>query len=144
MPQTVSVIQGLTAIPIGLLTPALDGNGPYATGNHVLSTWLDGAATRNVSDTFGVIIQVNGAIAPKLGVTPGFSDGTDVDLDTFDIRLTQLAALHQLLGGAWVATQVHDVFYAPFMTRWAEDLPGRIGLYVSPTWSVDLYYLKTI
>ncbi len=144
MPQTVNVSDTFIHLPIGVLTPALDGNGPYGAGNHALTTWLDGATLRNVSDTFGVIVQINGAIAPKLGRVQGFDDGGTVNLELFEFRITQLAALHQTLFGTWVATQVQDVFYAPYMTRWAEDLPGKIGLYVSPTWSVDLYYLKTI
>jgi len=144
MGQVVSVIQALTALPIGVLTPALDGNGPYGPGNHALTSWLDGATSRNVSDTYGVVIQVNGAIAPKLGLTVGFDDGGTVVLDEFDMRIVQLAVLHQANTGVWVATQVVDCFYVPILTRWAEDLPGKIGLYVSPTWSVDLYYLKTI
>jgi hypothetical protein len=144
MPATVGIIQGLQNIPLGLLTNSLDLDGPYAAGNHTLTQWNDGGVIRNVSDTFGVIVQINGAIAPKLGLQVGYSDGVAVDLDTFDQRITQIAIQHQLVTGAWVADQVVDVFYAPFLMRWAEDLPGRVGLYVSPTWHVDLLYLKTI
>lgn len=119
----------------------LDGNGPYGPGNHVLSTWLNGASLSNVSDTFGVVVQFNGAIPPKLGLVIGFDDGGTVNLDEFQLRLVQLVALHQLLSGTWVPSQVVDLHALPFMIRWAEALPGRVGLYVSPGISVDLYYL---
>lgn len=141
---TVGIIDTITKIPLGLLTPALDGNGPFGHGVHSLTTWKDGGTTRNVSDTFGVVVQVSGAIAPQLGRLLGFDDGGAVNLDVFQDRIVQVAALHQLLGGAWVADQVQECYYAPQVIRWVEDLPGKIGLYVGPTWSVDLYFLKTI
>lgn len=144
MPQSVNIIDTFTGLPIGILTPSLDTNGPYGFGNHALTTWRDGATVRNVSDTYGVIVQVNGAIAQNLGLVPGFDDGGTVVLDEFEKRIVQLAVLHQANTGVWIATQVIDCFYVPILTRWAEDLPGKIGLYVSPTWSIDLYYLKTI
>ena len=141
---TIGVIDVIQNLPIGVLTPLLDGNGPYSAGNHIISTWNDSGTTRNVSDSFGVIVQINGAIASKLGRTIGFDDGAAVNLDVFEDRITQLAALHQMLGGAWIATQVSDVVYAPALFRWVEALPGRIGLYVSPTWAVDLYFLRAL
>jgi hypothetical protein len=141
---SIGIIDVINELPIGALQPLLDGNGPYAAGNHVLTTWLDGATTRNVNDTFGVVVQVNGAIAPQLGRQIGFDDGGTVNLDRFDMRLCQFAALHQMFGGAWIATQVADVFWAPTLFRWVEALPGRVGLYVSPTWAVDLYYLRAL
>lgn len=144
MSATVGIIQGLTNIPLGLLTNSVDLLGPYAPGNHTLTQWKDGAVTRNVSDTFGVLVTINGAIAPKLGLELGYSDGVAVDTSYFEERIVQVVVQHQLVTGAWVASQVADVFYFPFLLRWAEDLPGRIGLYVAPTWHVDLLYLKTI
>jgi hypothetical protein len=141
---SVSIIDTLTGLPLGVLTPSVDTLGPYGPGNHRLTQWRDGATTRNVSDTFGVVVQISGAIAPQLGRAPGFDDGGSVNLQTYHQRITQLATLHQLLGGAWVPTQTIDIYYAPQLVRWVESLPGVIGLYVGPTWSVDLYYLKTI
>jgi hypothetical protein len=144
MAPTVGIIQGLTQIPIGLLQSKLDGNGPYGFGSHTLTTWLDGAVTRNVSDTFGVVVQINGAIAPALGRRLGYDDGAVVNCDIFDLPIVQVVQQHQDLSGAWLVTELVEVQFAPFMMRWAEDLPGRIGLYVSPTWSVDLFYLSPI
>jgi hypothetical protein len=141
---TVGIIQGLQAVPIGLLQTKLDGNGPYAAGNHTLTTWKDGGVIRNVSDTFGVVVQINGAIAQFLGRTVGYDDGVVVNTDEYEDRIVQVVQMHQDLSGAWLVTQLLDIFYAPFMARWSEDLPGRVGLYVSPTWSVDLFYLTPI
>lgn len=140
----VGIIDVITQLPIGILTPVLDADGPFTAGNHPITTWHDGALIRSVADTFGVIVQVNGAIAPELGRTIGFDDGGTVNLDYFEDRILQLSALHQMLGGAWIATQVEDIYYLPWLARWVEALPGKIGLYVAPTWSVDLYFLRAL
>lgn len=140
----VGIIDTISTLPLGLLTPRIDTNGPYTAGNWIISTWNDSGTTRNVSDSFGVILDINGAIAPALGREQGFSDGGSVDLTKFELRITQFAALHQMLGGAWIASQVADVFIMPALYRWAEALPGRVGLYVTPTWNVDLYFLRAL
>jgi hypothetical protein len=145
MAQVVGIIDTIDHLPLGILQPKLDGNGPYAYGSSLtLSTWLDGATTRQVNDTWGVVVQINGAIAPALGRQVGYDDGAAVNADEYDLRIVQVAVQHQLLGGAWIISQLEDVHYAPFMVRWAEATPGRLGLYVSPTWSVDLYYLTPL
>jgi len=140
----IGIIQSFTQLPLGLLDVALDAAGPYGPGNHALTTWMQGATVRNVSDTFGVVIQINGAIAPKLGLIPGFDDGGTIQLDLFQTRILQVAQLFQLRSGTWVAADARNVNYAPYLLRWVEDQPGKIGLYVGPTWAVDLYYLITI
>lgn len=140
----VGIIQAFTQLPIGLLDTALDSNGPYGAGNHSLTTWKQGSTVRSVSDTFGCVVQISGAIAPKLGLTPGYDDGGTIQLDLFERRIVQLAQLFQTRSGTWVAMNAQNIFYAPYLIRWVEDQPGKIGLYVSPTWSVDLYYLITL
>lgn len=142
MPQ-IGIIDFAFSPPIGILNPFLDGNGPYGFGQHSLTTWLDGATTRNVSNTFGVQLQFNGAIAPELGLVPGFDDGGLIVADTFDMRLVQVVALHQYLSGAWTITQIEDIHVLPLTIRWQEALPGKLGLYVSPTVAVDLFFLLT-
>ena len=137
----IGIIDVINNLPIGILTPVLDTDGPYAAGNHSITTWHAGAVLHNVGDTFGVIVQINGAIAPHLGRQIGYDDGVAVNLDLYETRITQVAVLHQMLGGAWVATQAADIVYAPNLIRWVEASPGKLGLYVSPTWSVDLYFL---
>jgi hypothetical protein len=127
--------------PIGLLTSHLDANGPYGPGNHTNTTWKDGATVRNVNDTFGVQLNFNGAIPSKLGLTIGYDDGALVVMDEFDMRLVQLVVQHQLASGVWVVTQLEDIHAMPLVVRWAEALPGRVGLYVAPGIHVDLFYL---
>lgn len=140
-----NVTQGLIdfalAPPIGVLNAHLDGFGPYGPGNHTLTTWQNAGVTSNVSDTFGLVMQFNGAIPPKLGLTLGYDDGALIVTDEFEMRLVQLVAQHQLLSGAWVVTQIEDIHVLPLTIRWAESLPGRVGLYIAPGINVDLFYL---
>lgn len=140
----IGIIQSFTQLPIGVLRTRVDAAGPYSAGNHALTTWSDGGTIRNVSDTFGVVLQVNGAIAPHLGLLPGFNDGGTIVLDQFEKRIAQVAQLFQDLSGVWVPLDVRNIFVLPYLLRWVEDQPGKIGLYVAPTWSVDLYYLITV
>jgi hypothetical protein len=127
--------------PVGVLNTHLDGNGPYGPGNHTLTQWLNSGVLSNVSDTFGLYVNFNGAIPPKLGLTIGYSDGALVVLDEYQDRLVQLVVQHQLISGAWVPTQVADLNALPTFVRWAEALPGRVGLYIAPGIHIDLFYL---
>lgn len=140
---TVQIIDTIATVPLGLLQPMLDTNGPF-TGNNIRDTWGHGGVTYNIADSFGCILQVSGAIAPHLGRTFGVDDGGAIVLDQFEDRIVQAAAIHQLFGGSYVASQVVDCFYLPTLIRWAETLPGRLGLYVSPTWAVDVYFLRAL
>jgi hypothetical protein len=146
MPNTPQSVIDFFLVPqIGELQAKLDENGPYPHGNHILNTWKSAGVTLQVKNTAGVIVQFNGAIPAKLGRTPGFDDGGTVILDLFEERLVQLAALHQLaFSGPWVATQVEEIYYLPYLVKWAEALPGIVGLYNAPGITVDLYYLVTI
>jgi hypothetical protein len=140
----IGIIQSFTQLPIGVLDTALDSAGPYGPGSHSLTTWSQSGTIRNVNDTFGVVIQVSGAIAPKLGLQPGFDDGGTVVLDTFQLRPVQAVQLFQTRSGVWVPLDVRNIMWLPYLLRWVEDQPGKLGLYVAPTWHVDLYYLITI
>lgn len=120
----------------------LDLAGPYGSGSHTLTTWDNAGVTTAVSDTYGVMVQFNGAIPPKLGLQPGYSDGVLIDADVFEARIAQLVIQHQTLSGAWLITQLVDLFVLPFTIRWSEALPGRVGLFVSPFVAVDLFYLR--
>ena len=138
---TQTLIDFALAPPLGVLNAHLDGNGPYGAGSHTLTTWDNAGSTSNVADTFGVLCQFNGAIPPFLGLTIGYDDGASIVMDEYNQRLLQLVAQHQLISGAWVVSQVADLFALPFLVRWQEALPGRVGLYVAPDLSVDLFYL---
>lgn len=147
MPVTSGIIDTALHPPLGLLTNLLDGNGPYA-GDNLLTTWLDGATTRNVSDTFGVLAIVNGAIPPKLGFELGAAMGgaTPFTGDEYEERLVQVVVQHQLtLGlGGWVTTQVVDSHFLAILILWQEALPGRIGVRTLPGISMDLQFLRAV
>lgn len=132
--------------PLGVLRPHLDYHGPYS-GNVTLDVW---SATPGpvftdiaVADTFGTIVQVNGAIPSGLGRTLGWNDALGLYTgDIYEERLVQVVVQHQLLGGAWVNSQVFDIRSFPVPLLWAEALPGRLGLLVAPGLSFDLFYLQ--
>jgi hypothetical protein len=138
----IGIIDFATSPPIGILVPLLDGNGPYTSGIHTLTSWDDSGTTRSVSDTYGVQINFNGSIPPKLGLVPGYDDGGLIVADTFDLRLVQLVVMHQFLTGPWTITQIEGIHTLPLTLRWQEALPGKIGLYVLPGIAVDLFFLR--
>jgi len=127
----------------GFLNTHLDTAGPYGAGNHTLTTWTPaGSPAQPVANTFGVLLQFNGAIPPHLGLQLGYDDGGLIVTDRFDLTLVQLVVQHQFLSGAWVVTQLEDVHILPSSRRWVEALPGRVGLHVLPGIAVDLFYLR--
>jgi len=140
-----NITQGLIdfalAPPLGVMNPHLDGNGPYGAGNHTLTTWLNSGVLSSVANTFGLVMNFNGAIPSKLGLTIGYTDGALIVTDEYEMRLVQLVVQHQLLGGTWVVSQIEDIFVLPLTIRWTEALPGRVGLYIAPGIHVDLFYL---
>jgi len=129
--------------PIGVLNPHLDTAGPYGSGNHTLTTWTpSGFPAQPVANTYGVMVQFNGAIPPKLGLIPGYDDGALIVTDFYEFRLVQLVVQHQFLGGAWTVTQIEQLHVLPFTIRWQEATPGRVGLFVLAGIQVDLFYLQ--
>jgi hypothetical protein len=142
MPSVVqTIIDFALSPPIGVLKPILDAAGPYAAGNHTLGTYTAGIVAVPVELSFGVILQAAGTFPPAAGFVVGYDDGVNVVRDEYFDRIAQLSVQHQLQTGAWVVTQEVDSFVLSTVIRWREALPGRIGLYVSPNWSVDLFYL---
>ena len=144
MPSTQSVIDFLLVPQLGELDAVLDVNGPYYGGTSwTFTTFNDGSVIWSVSASGGVAVQFNGAIPAHLGLKVGYDDGASIQTDQFDFRLVQLVVMHQLHSGQWVVSQLEDIYTLPFVVRWTEALPGKIGLYVLPGVSVDLYYLQT-
>lgn len=141
----VGIVEQFIHPPLVLLRPHLDYFGPYS-GNVELGEWAytpgPTFSVRNVSDTFGVMIQLNGSIPAGWGYTNGWvSDDAQYDESTYDPRLAQLVVQHQLLGGAWVTTQMLEVVEFPRAVLWDVALPGRLGLLVAPGLAFDLFYL---
>jgi hypothetical protein len=132
--------------PIGILRPHLDYFGPYS-GNETLTEWSStpGPVFTHVavSNTFGVLVQLNGIIPAGYGLTLGWnsSDGL-YTADEYEIRLCQLVVQHQFLSGAWTTTQVVDVRSFPTTVLWSVALPGRIGILAAPGLAFDLFYLQ--
>lgn len=131
--------------PIGLLVPHLDYRGPYSD-NATLTTWSITAGPvytdSPVANTFGVLVQLAGAIPVERGFITGWvSPDAQYDEAEYDIPLTQLVVQHQFLSGAWTTTQREWIRSWPFTLLWDVALPGRIGLLVSPGLAVDLFYL---
>jgi hypothetical protein len=133
--------------PVGALTNKLDTNGPYTAGSHTLTTWNDSGTTRQVSDTFGVLAIVNGAIPAYWGREIGWDDPITAAGGTYyEGRVLQVVVQHQLLLGlgGWIDTDTYDLNRAFNLCLWHEAFPGRIGLLVAPGWSFDLQYLMAL
>jgi hypothetical protein len=148
MPTTAGIIDFALHPPLGLLTNKRDVTGPYS-GDNLLTTWNDSGTIRNVSDTFGVLVIVDGAIPPKLGLTLGCSMGGSsiFEGDEYQQRLAQVVVQHQLFPvvfGGWVTTQIVDTHSLATLILWQEALPGRIGLRTLPGISMDLQYLRAL
>jgi len=131
--------------PLGFLAPYLDYHGPFY-GYYTFTEWGSTPGPtiidRSVTDTFGVLVTVNGSIPVGLGYTNGWiSDTFDSDESVYDERLAQLIVQHEFAGGGWITTQTINVHTFPKLVLWETALPGRIGLLTSPAVEIDLYYL---
>jgi hypothetical protein len=130
--------------PIGTLRQHLDGNGPYGPGTHTLTTWSLDGADHDVSDSFGVLAQVNGAIPSSWGYKDGWvSPDAQYDAQHYYNRICQLV-VQQFLGGAWITTQLLDAQDILVAMLWEVALPGRLGLWVPPALAIDLYFLRIL
>lgn len=142
---TSGLIDFINAPPLGLLAAHLDFFGPYS-GNVTVSQWSRTPGpifeTIDVSNSFGVLWQLNGPIPTHWSFTTGWvSDDGQNDESTYRPRLAQLNVQHQLLSGGWVTTQRVEVNSFPGFMRWDEALPGRLGLLVAPHIALDLFFL---
>lgn len=130
--------------PLGLVRTALDNFGPYTAGSHELRNfgWDNGVITpRPVSQTVGVIAQLNGAIPSGWGFTTGWvSNDGQSDEASYEPPLAQLVTQHQLLSGLWVTTQRVVIDRFPALLLWEVAAPGRVGLMVAPRLAFDLLY----
>jgi hypothetical protein len=151
VPATVDVIDSITNVPLASLQQVLDTGGPYGPGSHTLTdfttagAFLLPAGTYPVSGTYGVIVQVNGAIPPESGYMFGWNDAALLPSgDTYFDRFAQLALLHFLpITGAAVVTQLEDVRTISQLFLWPILLlsPAKIGLWVAPNMHIDLFYM---
>ncbi len=123
----------------------LDYHGPY-TGNHTLTQWslTPGPIFTDyaVSDSFGVMVQINGAIPPGWGFVSGWTT-TDGLYD--DARYTPpfgtLVMQRQMADGGWATTQRATLDRFPMLVQWQLAVPGRLGLLCAPNIALDLLYM---
>ena len=146
-PTTVAqgLIDFLLHPPYSALQPNLDYLGPY-TLNNTLTTWsiTPGPVflTRDVRESYGVMMIVNGSIPPNWGFSLGwYSDDGLYDEASFDPPLAQLVVQHQFPTGAWITTQRAEMRTTTTALLWDVALPGRLGLRVAPNLAVDLFYI---
>jgi hypothetical protein len=154
MPGTVptGVAQFVVTPPISLLTPVLDENGPYATGDHTITDFLTTVAhgllpagTWPIGGTYGVLVQPNGTIPITWGARIGWDSGgaTGNEGWIYFNRFAQVVVQHQALSGAFLTIQVEDCralqTYIP--TIFIPLGGDRIGLHVEPDVAVDLFFM---
>lgn len=142
------VIDFFTRPPLGVMSLALDENGPY-TGNRTLTQWSQGPGPvftqRPVSQSYGVQVQLAGSIPTKWGFTDGWrSDDGQYDESDYFPPLGQLIAQHRLASGQWVTTNKELVSSFPVTTFWNVAFPGRVGLRTAPGISFDLFYVYLV
>lgn len=142
----------LVTPPISLLTPVLDENGPYTFGSHTITDFLTTTAhgllpagTWPIGGTYGVVVQVNGAIPVTLGYSLGYDSGGAVGFEGYRYfeRFAQVVVMHQSLSGAFITIQDQDVTH---VQEWIPTVfiplgGDRIGLFVEPAVAVDLYFM---
>lgn len=135
------IIDFFTSPPIENLDPALDENGPFTAGSHTFELWRHDGVNRSVLDTYGVYISFSGIIPQQLGMVLGYDDGFNLIQHRYWLRLAQVVQQSRLASGAWIPTDVIDIYRLPYVLRWTQSQPTRIGLHVLPSVQVDMYYL---
>jgi hypothetical protein len=148
VPSQIGVIDQFVSAPLGVLLNWVDGNGPFASGDHTLTDWKKGGVSVPLAITYGVLVIINGAIPPEWGFTlgAGLGGSTPFNGESWQPRIAQLVVQHQLNvlgGGPFVTTQITNTFQTGTLVMWNIALPGKLGLYVAPGISVDLQFLQT-
>jgi hypothetical protein len=151
MPNTTGLIDALAFPPLGTLLPVLDTGGPYAAGDHSLTTFTTAGAgllpagTYQVHGTYGVIVVPNGAIPVTWGHSTGFDGGGALgnEGDVYENSFCQLVPEHQVLSGFYLPLDRVQINTVPGYMLWPFRLIGGdlLGLHVYPGVSVDLFYL---
>jgi hypothetical protein len=151
MPVDSSVIDAIAFPPLGALAPVLDTGGPYASGDHTLTTFtttgafLLPAGTYQVHGTYGLVVVPNGAIPAAWGYDIGYDSGGALGSEgaIYHNRFAQIVPMHQVLTGFYLPLDRLDVHTVPWYTLWPFRLIGgdQLGVHVEPGVAVDLYYL---
>lgn len=139
------LIDFLVHPPLGVLSTFEDFYGPYS-GNVSITHWSQTPGpiytSRDVRDTFGVVIEIDGVIPSHWGHTSGYySPGGEIQTDNYNPPFCELVVLHQLATTAYVVTQRHFMTMATEIYLWDIALPSQIGLHIAPNISVSLLFL---
>lgn len=151
MPTATSVIDTVTTPPLASLQQVLDTNGPYAAGDHTLTSFhtngafLLPAGDYDIGGTYGVIVQAS-TFPSGAGRLLGWNDAAypTISGDTYNDRIAQVCLLHQLpITGAWMISQTFDIFLPSQLELWPVYIGsgGRIGLHVFPHFAIELFYM---
>lgn len=143
--EVLGLAQFVVSAKIGRCQPWLDYYGPYS-GNRTIYEYSETPGPiytpRHVRFSQGVTVQLYGAIPAGWSYTTGWvSEDGQYELSVYEPPLGQLVVQHQFPNGAWATTQVESIVAFPYTYRWAEALPGRIGLLVAPHLELDLFFL---
>ena len=154
MPGTVPTGVGSVIIspPLALLRPILDEHGPFTTGDYTITDFLTTtshgllpAGTWPIGGTYGVVLQVNGAIPITWGYDIGYDSGGALGAEgwVYHERFCQLVVMHEAIGGAFLTvgiTELHEIQrYVPL--SWIPVGGDRLGLHVEPGVAVDLFFM---
>lgn len=152
MPAPTGIVDVLSTPPLSLLQQVLDTGGPYAAGDHTLTTFTTGGAfllpagTYDVGGTYGIMVVVNGAIPVHWGYTIGWDGGVGPVFDGFvyENRIAQVNLQRQLpISGAWATTEIFDTHAIAALFLWPVVIgsAARIGLHVQVGIAVDVFYM---
>lgn len=127
--------------PLGSLEAVPDGRNPWLAGQHSIIV-TDPAGP--VSDTYGVVF---GAITQPLawGYKLGYRDISEgLDARVYVPAFAQAVAVHTLLDGSPVFSQIEWLEQTITLMRWDVALPSMLGLYIQPGWEIDIYWLRLL
>lgn len=152
MPLPTGVAQFVVTPPLSLLAPIRDENGPYATGDHTITDFLTTTAhgvlpagTWPIGGTYGVLVQPSGTIPATWGFDQGYDSHGAVGFEgwRYENRFAQVVVMHQTLAGPFITIQIEEAHYIQtYIPMIFIPLGGdRIGLNVSPSVSVDLFFM---
>lgn len=120
--------------------------GPY-TGNNTLTQWSETAGpifTRwSVSSSFGVVVNPEGPIPTGWGFREGWSDDATAHVCVqWTPPFGRLYVQTQLANGFYLTTSIVTLDVFPCMVTWVDAPAARLGLWVAPNISLELFYLS--
>lgn len=151
MPSITDIIDTVATPPLASLQQVLDTNGPFAAGDHTISSFVTNGAfllpagTYQVNGTYGVIVQAS-TFPAQAGRIFGWNDAAfpTISGDQYLDRIAQVCLLHTLpITGATVITETFDVHLASQLFLWPALIGAgtSVGLHVFPNFAVELFWM---